>query len=101
MARSPKVCAIARTFYRIRWCEGHATDEDEAKGRITRLDRFGNSCAGGAAVAAAARHGETLARREHVAQVRRQVALVQHMQVTIMTARRKVENVWKEETNKR
>ena len=37
--------------------------------------------------------------KEHVVQVRGQVALVQHVQVTIMTARRKVEDVWKKETN--
>ena len=86
-------------FFRIRWCKGHATDEDEAEKRITTLERCGNSCVDVAAVAAAARRGETLARKEHVSQVPRQVALVQHMQVTIMTARRKMEDAWREETN--
>ena len=84
-------------FFRIRWCMGHATDEDEAAGRISHLNRSGNSCADAAAVAAAARHGETLARKEHFPQLRQQVALVQHMQVTMVTARRKVEENWREE----
>ena len=77
---------------------GHATDEDEAAGRISHLNRYGNSCADVAAVAAAAQHGETPARKEHFTQLRRQVALVQHMQVTIVTARRWVEDEWREET---
>ena len=85
-------------FFRIRWCMGHATDEDEAAGRISHLNRYGNSCADVAAVAAVAQHGETPARREHFTQLRRQVALVQHMQVTIVSARRRVEDEWREET---
>ena len=49
------------------------------------------------AVGAAAQHGETPARKEHFAQLRRQVAVVQHMQVTLVTARRIVEENWREE----
>ena len=64
-----------KKMFRVRWCKGHATDEDEAQRRITRLDRFGNSCADVAAVAAAARRGEALARKEHVVQVRGQGGL--------------------------
>ena len=74
MATSPTGVYDCGDIFRIRQCKGHATDEDEPKKRITRLDRYGNSCADVAAVAAAARHGETRARKEHFAQVRRQVA---------------------------
>ena len=85
-------------FFRIPRCMGHATDEDEAAGRISRLDRYGSSCADVAAVAAAAQLGRLLLGRNTSRSCGHRLALVQHMQVTIVTARRKVEENWREET---